>query len=190
MTESERRIYHPIQDDYATFLKLAEETGGELSLLRVELAPGGSGQLHYHRQFSERFEAVEGELTVKLASGEKRLKPGESYTVAPGELHTFTNPTEKPVTFLVELRPGHSGFEQALMIGYGLARDGLANAKGLPKSLTHTALLVEMSDSNLPGALSLLRPLLRYLAAQARHRGLDRELIARYSISATSHTAQ
>ena len=37
----QRRYYHPIQKDYATFLETSEETGGEYSLIEVEVAPGG-----------------------------------------------------------------------------------------------------------------------------------------------------
>ena len=36
-----RRYYHPLQKDYATFLKTSEETGGEFTLIEVEVAPGG-----------------------------------------------------------------------------------------------------------------------------------------------------
>lgn len=37
----QRRYYHPIQKDYATFLQTSEETGGERTLIEVEVAPGG-----------------------------------------------------------------------------------------------------------------------------------------------------
>ncbi len=36
----QRRYYHPIQKDYATFLGTSEETGGEYTLIEVEVAPG------------------------------------------------------------------------------------------------------------------------------------------------------
>ena len=39
--EERRRYYHPIEKDYATFLKTSEETGGEYTLIVVEVAPGG-----------------------------------------------------------------------------------------------------------------------------------------------------
>ena len=34
-----RRYYHPTQKDYATLLQTCEETGGERTLIEVEVAP-------------------------------------------------------------------------------------------------------------------------------------------------------
>ena len=39
--QDKRRIYNPIQKDYATFLKTSEETGGERTVIEIEVAPGG-----------------------------------------------------------------------------------------------------------------------------------------------------
>ncbi len=57
-----RRIYHPIQRDYVTFVRTAEETAGEYLLIEVELAPHGGNARHRHLAFTETFEAIEGEL--------------------------------------------------------------------------------------------------------------------------------
>lgn len=38
----QRRYYHPVQKDYATFLQTSEETGGEHTLIEVEVAPGAA----------------------------------------------------------------------------------------------------------------------------------------------------
>jgi len=43
-----RRYYHPGQKDYATFLETSKETGGERTLIEIELAPGGGNVPHYH----------------------------------------------------------------------------------------------------------------------------------------------
>jgi hypothetical protein len=51
-----------------------------------------------------------------------------------------------------------------LRILYGLAADGLTNNKSIPKNLTHTALLINMSDMNAPGFLTWIFPLLRWIA--------------------------
>ena len=39
--QDELRIYNPIQKDYATFLETSDETGGEHTLIEIEVAPGG-----------------------------------------------------------------------------------------------------------------------------------------------------
>jgi mannose-6-phosphate isomerase-like protein (cupin superfamily) len=59
-----RRYYHPLPKDYATFLKTSEETGGEYTLIEVEVAPEGGTELHYHKTYDEHFEVVEGTLEV------------------------------------------------------------------------------------------------------------------------------
>ena len=97
-------------------------------------------------------------------------------------LHRFRNPTNQPARFLVELRPGHSGFEKAIKVAYGLASDGLASANGTPRNLYYTALLMEWSDIRLPGIYTVAEPLFRLLAKRARRKGIDRELEARYNL--------
>ena len=153
-----RSFYHPIQRDRATFLETSEESGGERTLVELEVAPGGGNVLHRHNSFSERFEVLEGELTVHVDGQDVKLQPGEVATAPIGSL----------------------GFERAIQIAYGLAQEGLAAKNGGPKNLVQLGLLVEMADSQMTGALRILEPVLRALARRARRKGVDRELIARY----------
>jgi quercetin dioxygenase-like cupin family protein len=169
-----RRYYHPGQKDYATFLKTAEETGGEYTLIEVEVAPGGGNAPHYHKTYDERFEVVEGTLEV-MAGGEKHvLRPGETALAPKNTLHNFRNPTGEPTTFLVTLRPASPGFEKALKAAYGLAADGAR------MSIYQLAVLLEWSEIRMPGVYTVIEPLLRLLAKRARSKGVDRELEARY----------
>ena len=55
--EISRRIYNPIQKDPVTFLKTAGETGGEYTLVEVELSSKGGVGLHYHKTYSEKFDS-------------------------------------------------------------------------------------------------------------------------------------
>ena len=176
-----RRIYNPIQRDYATFLETSEESGGERSLIEVEVAPGGGTPPHYHLTYAEHFEVLEGALEVMVGNETRTLAVGEKATVPANTLHNFHNATGQPTTFLVEFRPGHSGFEKALEVAYGLAADGLSNSTGLPKNLYHTALLFEWGEGRMPGVFTLIEPLFRFLAKRARRKRIDRELEARYS---------
>lgn len=175
-----RRIYNPIQKDYATFLETSGETGGERTLIEIEVAPGGGTPPHYHLTYAEHFEVVEGELQVVVGGETRTLTEGEKAVVPRNTLHNFHNATDEPVTFLITFRPGHAGFEKALRVAYGLAADGLSNSKGLPKNLYHTALLFEWGEGRMPGLFALAQPLFRLLARRARRRGIDRELEARY----------
>ena len=175
-----RRIYNPVQKDTATFLQTSEETGGERTLIEIEAAPGGGTVPHYHKTYDEHFEVLRGALEVRVGASTRTLRPGEKAVAPIDTLHRWHNATDEPTTFLVELRPGHSGFEKSLTVAYGLAADGLANGNGLPKNLYHTALLFEWGEGRMPGVFALLEPVFRLLAKRARHKGIDRELEVRY----------
>ncbi len=179
-TGEDRRYYHPLQKDYTTFLETSEETGGEHTLIEIELAPGGGNTPHYHKTYDEHFEVVEGTLEVLVGKETRVLRPGQKAVAPRNTLHRFRNPGEQRARFLVELRPASAGFEKAIKAGYGLARDGRVRADGTPKNLYHLAVLLEWSEIRLPGVFTIAEPLLRFLAKRARRKGIDRELEARY----------
>ncbi|MBC8161302.1 MAG: cupin domain-containing protein [Roseiflexaceae bacterium] len=175
-----RTIYHPVQRDSATYIRTAAETGGECTLLVLEVEPGGGNQLHRHKTYTERFTVLDGVLGVEAAGKQQLLRTGESLLVPIGGAHRFFSASESRTRFQVELRPGHAGFEQALRIGYGLAGDGLVNAAGIPKRILDIAVLLELSDMGFVGPMALLEPLFRLLAKLARRRGVLQALLARY----------
>lgn len=176
-----KRIYeNPVFGDVATFIKTSEETNGEYSLLEIQLVPGGENFLHTHTTFSETFRPVEGQLSVQVNKEKMRLEPGQEYTVPRNTKHHFGNATGKPIKFMVELRPGHTGFENALKIAYGLAKDGLTNKNGIPKSFAHLSLLVLMSDTYPSGVGSVMLPIIKWKAKQAMKKGIDKMLVERY----------
>ncbi len=176
----ERKIYNPIQKDTVTFLKTAADTNGECTLVEVELADGGGVGLHYHKTYSETFECIEGEVQVQLSKKILKLQPGQSATAEPNINHLFRNRSGKPCKFRVELRPASRGFEQSLQIGYGLACDGQCKPNGFPKSSLALAWLFEISESNLPGWMSLFEFILRRQAKKAKKKGIDKKLTETY----------
>jgi quercetin dioxygenase-like cupin family protein len=176
----QRRIYSPVQRDAAIFVETAAESGGQRTLLEIDLAPGGSNAPHGHLSYAERFVCLDGELTVRVDGLLHVLQPGDEATAAIGAVHCFANETSEPVRFHVELTPGHRGFEQALQIGYGLAEDGATNAKGMPKNLVYAAVLLDMSEMSVAGPTRALLPLLRVLARWGRRRGTGAKLVERY----------
>ena len=176
-----REIYNPVQRDRVTFLKTAAETGGELTLLEMEVAPGGGNSLHTHTTYSERFTVIEGELGVQIDRQQRVLRAGETEIVPARVVHRWYKASSRPARIYVELRPGHAGFEQALRIGYGLAADGRTNAAGIPTNPLHLALLLELGGMHLVGPIAALAPLFGLLARVARRRGVGAELAARYA---------
>ncbi|HET6995803.1 MAG TPA: cupin domain-containing protein [Chitinophagaceae bacterium] len=176
----ERKIYNPIQKDTVTFLRTAADTQGECTLVEVELADGGGVGLHFHKTYSEAFECIEGEVQVKLGKKISALQPGQSATAAPNVHHLFRNRSGKVCRFRVELRPASRGFEQSLQVGYGLASDGLCKPNGFPKDKLALAWLFDISESNLPGWMSIFEFILRNQAKKARKKGIDRQLLEKY----------
>lgn len=179
--QMERKVYiNPLIGDKAIFLKTAEETKGEYSLIEIELAPGGGNALHAHRAFTETFIPMEGELHIQLGKQKKKLLPGEQATIPMKAMHAFHNYSDKPIRFLVELRPGHTGFENGIKIAYGLAQDGLTNKKSFPKRFSYLAVLVTMADTYPAGIAGLLLPLLKKKAERAKRKGIEAKLIDHY----------
>ena len=177
----QRIIINPVIKDVTTFLRTARETNNESTQVEVRLMPGGGTPLHFHRNFSETFIAVEGILGISTGKGKNiMLQPGDTATVQPGQVHRFFNPGKQKIRFNVVINPGNTGFENALYILYGLAGDGLTDKKGVPKKLEHLAIVGEMSEMYLPGMFRLMQPLFRLIAKRARKRGLENQLIEKY----------
>lgn len=176
----ERTIHNPIQKDTVRFIKTHADTGGEYTLVEVELADRGGVGLHYHKTYSESFTCMEGELQVQLGKTLHTLVHGQSATALPNINHLFRNRSGKPCRFTVELRPASRGFEQSLQIGYGLATDGLCKANGFPKDKLALAWLFMISESNLPGWMSVFEFILRRQAKKAVSKGIDKALLERY----------
>ena len=173
-------IENPIIGDKITFVNTAEQTNGEKTLLEILLAPKGGNTMHYHTHFTETFTVIDGELKYQLGKEIFTLNPGQSATIPLYAHHRFFSTSEKPTKFLCELNPGSKNFENALQIAYGLAREGKCNNKAVPKKFSHLAILFEMSQSYLGGFFSLIQPVLKFVAARARRKGVEKELINRY----------
>jgi len=173
-------IENPLIGDRVTFIHTSKETGGRSTQVEVWLAPGGGNGHHYHTAFSETFEPLEGELTIGLGKTIQRFQPGDTITAEPMESHFFANKTTKPIRFMVTLTPGNTGFEEGLRIAYGLARDGETTKKGIPKKLSHLAILLLHTNTNIYGIYTLLVPFFKWVYKRAVRKGVLKDLQKRY----------
>ncbi|HEU4656643.1 MAG TPA: cupin domain-containing protein [Capillimicrobium sp.] len=72
------------------------------------VAPGGgAGPLHRHLRSTERFDVLEGAITVRLGRHEQVVHAGGSFTVPAGAPHTFVNHTGEEAHFTATFTPGH-----------------------------------------------------------------------------------
>ena len=173
----DRTVSNPVTGESVTFLRTADETDGEYVRVRCDVPAGVQGPpLHYHTAFTESFEVVEGTLYVCIGSKDPiALRPGQKAFAGLGVVHRFWNEGLEPCAFEAEIRPA-SNFEETIRAGFGLARDGRVNAKGVPKDPMELALIYELSQSYLPGMpLFLQRGLFGIVARIARWRGYDPE---------------
>lgn len=175
-----RTIVNPVIKDRVTFVATSHETQGSHTQLTVTLMPGGGTPMHYHKILTETFEVISGTLGLVVDGTPIRLQAGNAVTVFPGMVHRFYNDSDTPVQFQTTITPGSRGFEWSLRILYGLAADGRTTRKALPRSLTHLAIVSEISDMHTTGILSLMGPLLRRLASRARKNGTYDNLIRLY----------
>jgi mannose-6-phosphate isomerase-like protein (cupin superfamily) len=176
-----KRVFiNPVYKDKVTVLETVEETGGRYMLAELVVYPGGGNTMHTHSAFEETFTAVKGTLGVVLRNKMYYLQPGESVTVPLHAPHHFFNDGKEPITCHIKFVPGHEGFVKGIAIGYGLAADGRTNSKGIPKSITHLALLIVLTDTKPTGVLGMLFPVFKWLAAKAKRNGTERELLEKY----------
>jgi quercetin dioxygenase-like cupin family protein len=175
-----RVVTNKVIKDRVTFVQRTDGNGSP-TVLEIELAPDGGNPLHIHTTYDETFTCLRGTLGLQVGAQELLLKPGETATAHEGTVHRFFNPSQESVTFRVELTPGHRGFEQSVIVAYGLANDGLTDANAMPKNPLHIAVLLELGGMTFPGVLGgwMVRAL-RPLAAYARASGVEQALLRKY----------
>ena len=115
--------------------RLAFEPIDDGKAVRVEMwvAPGGGVPPHVHPRMEERFEVLEGELS--LLSGRKWgvAKPGETVVVPAGTRHAYANRGTVEAHAVCRAEPPQS-LERFLTEAAALGRAGKLTKSGLPKS--------------------------------------------------------
>jgi mannose-6-phosphate isomerase-like protein (cupin superfamily) len=174
-------LSNPLTGEEVAFLLTAAATGGQRTVVEIRLPPRASGPpAHFHTAFSETFEVLEGELTLRVGDRTARLGEGERLVIPPGCLHTFRSDVDRPVRFRGTIEPGSAEFENCARISFGLAREGFVTRAGVPKRLSHLAVLAAMSQSNLTGLGRVLLPIFRLWARTGPGRDTRRALVRRY----------
>jgi quercetin dioxygenase-like cupin family protein len=128
-------LTNPVTHETMMFRRTSAQTDGEAVVVETIVEPDGFvAAPHVHPQQSERFDVLEGELGLNVDGEEVIAHPGDSVTVPPGTAHRFHNPSDRPVRFVMEIRPA-LGFESLIETMFTLAAHGKTNRKGLPNPL-------------------------------------------------------
>lgn len=174
---------NPINGEFTTILQSSEDTAGAFSQLEVKLNAGGKNPLHFHYNFTEEFEAVEGILHLEANGSKIQLQPGEKLSVSPRTAHRFYNPGDENIIFRVKLFPGQPGFEQFIKATFGLINDGKTYRNQIPKSIFHAAILLHWGDTHLTSyAFKVGEPMLKSVYRYAVRKGIEARLYEQYCI--------
>lgn len=171
---------NPVLGNRIEFKELCEETNGTRTVAEITLNARSSVPLHYHNEFSEYYEVLDGELKMQVGKEIKTLKNGDYVLVPLRVVHRYFNETDQPVKFKVVIQPGNMGYQLLVAVLNGLARDGKVRKNGLPGNWLIRGYLSVAAGSNVPGVLSWLQPLLNWLYKLAIKKGLDKQLLSKY----------
>ena len=134
------------------------ENGGIRSVIYGIFIPGAMAPMHYHTEFNESFEVLEGELTVWNNGLKTILKPGDKTTVKRNLHHKFKNKSDHTVKVHITTEPGYENFEKNIKIMMGLQKDGLIDqlSKMKPKMIPVGIILMELSNTRLVGVTGVV----------------------------------
>jgi quercetin dioxygenase-like cupin family protein len=78
----------------------------ELSLIELEVKPGGGVQPHFHKGHSDSFYVLDGELEFHVGDEVVHGRPGTYVLAPPGVVHFFRNVSDEPARTLNLHTPG------------------------------------------------------------------------------------
>ena len=124
-----------VQGDRVVVREGSEDTNGERLLVDLYVRPGGAvAGKHVHSYITERFEVRSGTVRFHLDGRDEIAEPGRRVEVPPGVVHDWWNVGEDEAHVIVDIEPAER-FELMIQNLYGLANDGKADARGVPRLL-------------------------------------------------------
>ena len=139
-------ISNPVLGEYGAALVQPKEVDGEYMKALAITPPGATGPAeHYHPDYDERFEVVEGEFVFEVDGEPRTLGAGESVTVEAGTPHTLRNESESHATCVLEARP-EGRLTDVVQLLFGLAHDGKLPESGQPSFFQAMVMAKAMGD--------------------------------------------
>ena len=98
-----------IRTSTCTFKVTGKDTHGHFGLFEFVMEPGGEGASpHIHKELTEMFYVVEGEVELILDQRRVTAKPGAFMLVPENTRHCFSNPGQVRSTLLIMFCPADS----------------------------------------------------------------------------------
>jgi quercetin dioxygenase-like cupin family protein len=146
MTHAGDRFENPATRETGRIITGAGDTDGRYMQSETRVRPGGAvSVVHRHRECTERFEVLEGELTLQVDGQTRSLRAGEQVTIAPGVAHHYANTSDEDVVFRFDVWPA-ARFEAMVVTLFALGTEGKTDAKGAPSPLQMAVILDEYGD--------------------------------------------
>lgn len=121
--------FRPFVRQTVVITPAALESNGEVSRIEIMMEANESGPPpHVHPGQRERYQVLQGELTLKLGGKRVVLGAGEEIEVPVGDSHTFANRSDQPVVFLAEHRPALR-FEDYMRAVHSVATSDVARGR-------------------------------------------------------------
>lgn len=166
MAEIGAEMTNPVTKERFVWRQTAASTGGEFAELDLHLGEGAAVGAHVHPRQREDFRIESGALLLAEGGEEMTLSEGEEHSVEAGVSHAWRNAGPGGAHVVLRLTPALRS-EDFFETYCGLARDGKANEKGVPRNLLQAAVLFhEFREEIAPPAPAryVLAPLIASLA--------------------------
>lgn len=142
-------IDNPLTHQRIHYTQTAGDSDGRTFEMRFEMFKGAFivGGPHLHPAQTETFRCLKGKLRFVIAGKEQDLDEGQEFTVHPGTVHDWWNPSaDQEAVALVRFEPAKR-YEEYFETIFGLARDGKTNAKGFPRPLQAAVIYHDFRES-------------------------------------------
>jgi quercetin dioxygenase-like cupin family protein len=140
-------ISNPITGEYLAVLEISDAIGDEyLKGLVIMLKKASGPPEHYHPNYLEEFEVVEGEFIFLHKGKEINLKPGEKIIVNAGETHAFHTSGKYDVNSFIGIARTPRQLKGVIFTLFGLAHEGKSSKKGGPQFWQAMAMASELGE--------------------------------------------
>lgn len=168
-------MINPVSGERFVWRHTANSTAGEFIEFDLFLDEGATvAAPHIHPRQREDFRVEGGALSLRVGDEERILGVGDEDSVPPGTPHAWGQTGSGQAHVVVRLTPAMRS-EEFFETFCGLARDGKANRRGLPRNLLQFAVLAHeyREEFALPSApaRAIVGPIIGLLAAIGRRRG-------------------
>lgn len=97
-----------------TYKALADQVGGDYTLIEVRAGAGMAIPVHYHDKETEAFYVADGAVTLLVNEDEVMAQPGSFIFAPPGVEHAFRFESDGTLLLLFTRGTGHEGLFRAI----------------------------------------------------------------------------